>query len=187
MNYHFNMLCSNCNLINTFEYLEFCKPCFDTVMCVSEEVQYASAEMLSPKKETIPEEKQEQDFKEGIDDLEGLGFEQIVAKIRGATTVGEWQAYFKMLDGFIGFTEPMNGIYTCPLCGSLIEIAEMNCKVFRCAIRLNGYVNPHAQLDELLEEKHLGTIIGGCLAPLDLNNSKGLFVPVDKNGNPWYY
>jgi hypothetical protein len=174
------MLCANCNKANTFEDFEFCKPCFDTVMLLSTVVQHNKPELpLEPVQKH--EEKCELDCKED------LGHEEIIEHIRNAQNAAEYNYYFIQLNGFIGETDPIGNIYICPLCNSHIEIVEENCKVFRCAVIQDGYVNPHAGLSDLIELKKSGIIIGGCLAPLDLNNSNGLFIPVRKDGSPFYY
>lgn len=59
-------------------------------------------------------------------------------------------------------------MYSCPHCGIIIDVVEMNCKIFRCGIyKCNGIQIPQ-HLSEV-ECKALADTIWGCGKPFYYN------------------
>ena len=58
--------------------------------------------------------------------------------------------------------------FTCPHCGIMIDVVQMNCKVFRCGIyKSDGkQIPPHLTEEEC---KALGQTIWGCSNPFLYN------------------
>jgi hypothetical protein len=54
----------------------------------------------------------------------------------------------------------------CPHCNQLIEIIEMNCRIFRCGVFKNNFnqINPHAPKDEC-DDYIKNDLIYGCGKP----------------------
>jgi hypothetical protein len=59
----------------------------------------------------------------------------------------------------------------CPHCYQLIEVIELNCRIFRCGIIKATYeqIPPHATKDECI--KYLNDGIYGCAKPFIINNN----------------
>lgn len=59
-------------------------------------------------------------------------------------------------------------IITCPHCNIFIEVVELNCKIFRCAIYKDTFqqVNPHATKEECANAVKRG--IYGCSLPFKI-------------------
>lgn len=64
---------------------------------------------------------------------------------------------------------------SCPHCGGLIEITELNCKIFRHAIFKNGGIqlNPHASKEEC-DKVIKDNLVYGCAKPFEIINEKAV-------------
>jgi hypothetical protein len=65
--------------------------------------------------------------------------------------------------------------FSCPHCGILIDVVEMNCKIFRCGIykRDGKQIPPHLSEEEC---KQLKESIWGCGKPFCYNEEKRIMV-----------
>lgn len=190
-------LCSYCYIKVCWSGFVYCKECYDLVLLASEEitfydepnvandvyVEYNHAIMpVSYFSEYQVDAKEEREFKDP------MSYEDLVDAMKVATSESQYLELWKQIQYFVGSEEPVNGYHKCPLCKTSIIIDQANCKVFRCATLVDGgYVDPHAKLDTLIELRKTGILIAGCMAPLELNQSTSLYIPTDKDGNPYYY
>ena len=73
----------------------------------------------------------------------------------------------------------MNSIVSCPHCGQVIEILELNCRIFRCGIYKDSFqqIDPHL-CKELCDSLAKQQKIFGCGKPFQLVDGK------DSSGNP---
>ncbi len=69
-------------------------------------------------------------------------------------------------------------MFECPHCGIPIDVAEMNCKIFRCGIyKCNGeQIPPHLCKDECMK---LEGLIWGCGKPFQYNEELKKMVKCD--------
>jgi rubredoxin len=68
--------------------------------------------------------------------------------------------------------EEVDDYLKCPMCQVYIDVAEVNCGIFRCGMT-HGWINPHAPKEEIDRLKKDGKWLGGCGAPLKLNVETG--------------
>jgi hypothetical protein len=63
-------------------------------------------------------------------------------------------------------------VIKCPHCGILIEVVELNCRIFRCGIYKHNYtqINPHLPKKDC-EELVLNNSIYGCGKPFRIPES----------------
>lgn len=74
---------------------------------------------------------------------------------------------------------PKDGNYIhCPNCSTIIEVVELNCRIFRCFMLSNEGMKhlsyssiPHATREDLESWQSKGYSFGGCLAPFQVDAS----------------
>jgi hypothetical protein len=71
-------------------------------------------------------------------------------------------------------------VVACPHCGILVEILELNCRIFRCGIYKQTYlqINPHMSKDEC-EALVLNDSIYGCGKPFRIPDGEVIAVVCD--------
>lgn len=62
----------------------------------------------------------------------------------------------------------------CPNCGLMIEIIELNCRIFRCGILKDSFLQiPPHEKKEICDYLKINNLIYGCGKPfiIDINNN----------------
>ena len=84
------------------------------------------------------------------------------------------------MEGLSSSAEPVLNIVKCPHCGIMVEVVELNCRIFRCGIYKSTHeqINPHLPKKEC-EELVLNNLIYGCGKPFCIPEGTVIAVECD--------